>query len=73
MNDVQNANTEWRWGDVIFTGRPAVDPEVLHDYVLLPKYKYGRQLVIETTTGVMTIAEIIMTFAEMRKGHRMIC
>ena len=47
--------------------RSTDDSSITNDYVLLDKYKKGRYLKITTTTGQMTIAEVLMTFVEMRK------
>ena len=47
--------------------RSSDDGTIFNDYVLLEKYKKGRFLQVTTTTGDMTIAEVLMTFAEMRK------
>ena len=69
----------WYWSAAEGTGTPGSsdmildetrssdDGTILNDYVLLEKYKKGRFLQVTTTTGVMTIAEVLMTFAEMRK------
>ena len=78
-SDPLNAAMRWYWSAAEGTGTPGSsdmihdetrssdDGTILNDYVLLEKYKKGRFLQVTTTTGVMTIAEVLMTFAEMRK------
>ena len=77
-SDVQNANIRWYWtvdnhwtpGDMIHDlTRPTVDGNILDDYVLLKKCRMGRHLTVLTATGDMAIAEILMTFAGMRKSR----
>ena len=78
-SDVQNANMRWYWSvvagmpnpnDMIHDSlRPTNEGNILNDYVLLEKYRKGRYLQATTTTGLMTIAEVLMTFAEMRKAR----
>ena len=82
ISDVQNANMQWYWTvdnpitptyypeDMIHDlTRSTVDGNKLDDYVLLQKYRMGRHFQVTTTTGDMAIAEILMTFAEMRKSR----
>ena len=78
-SDVQNANMRWYWSVVAGAQTPnnmiqdllrSTDTgNILNDYVLLEKYRKGRYLQATTTTGLMTIAEVLMTFAEMRKAR----
>ena len=77
-NAVENANIYWYWSEVQLAKnlpndmihdltRSTVDGSILDDYVLLDKYRKGRYLQVVTTTGIMTIAEVLMTFAGMRE------
>ena len=78
-SDPLNAAMRWYWSAAEGTGTPGSsdmildetrssdDGTIFNDYVLLEKYKKGRFLQVTTTTGDMTIAEVLMTFAEMRK------
>ncbi len=72
---VSNEDINWYWSSTaddtsnqIHTSpRNAADAAIFSDYELLPKYQDGQYLVIVKSTGKLVLAEVTMTFAEMRK------
>ena len=69
-----NEKIDWYWekspttmtNKIHSSPRDTRDPSIKSDYELLPKYEEGRYLRIHKASGSMALAEVVMTYAELR-------